>query len=860
MERPPARLPFRQPATPQAIGPRPTVPCRFFARGACRNGRTCLFLHDTGVPQDKSTTAPDRSMGALRQGPQGKVSRSLVPCRFYLMGTCREGDGCPFAHPHAEAGATSTERCKSTVEKPDDCIRGICGAAVQFGAGAAVLKTSLQSDFSAVRLSMLPPGSSPATISRLLLDTFGFPVAPECIRVPPQEDTAHCIADVLVEDPSFAKRLCTAISSVRADTAAPQMAAVQINAPMPWGLNSHRVECKKVHFSWHQPSMTVWLNFKERGVAQKVHGRFNDGKSTVLDHVVKSSGPTGSSTSYRRNQVGWTVILTDVPGPATTPDVVRTIPHSIRPFHVEPGRASYVCDPGTANALIKTKLAQVGPLEWWEDVASPRGKRAKGKARFRDEGDAVKAVALLNGSTLPFHNKGRLTVQAVFSARFKVLGRIYEAVKAEVVAQSRVWAAKHVFFTPYEPLRATRVLTLEGENSSHVAEAKQALQENMAGKVAKIGDDILWSPSFGVNGDIYRRLKAVEQMLGIVITRNKRMSRLHLYGSPERCMDAQPLLASLAKEDSSTAGVIELDEHKFAWACLGGFKELVKVLGQKVIFDIISTPKRILVAGSKRDCKLALDMVTSHKEAVGPKKTSVTTADDCAICWTEAENPVQTRCKHTYCSDCFERFCLSDASATDNFHIRCEGDSSTCKKVLALDELQEHLSSNTLDEVLEASFAFYIRRRPEAFYYCPEADPGQVYRTSSSGVIFTCPNCLTAVCTSCHASHQDISCADHKELVSGGYAALKEAKQRLGIKDCPMCSTAIEKTDGCDHITCGGCRTHICWKCLATFGTGEQCYSHLEKGPWVNWIGIQCRLLRVPVWTRKPEVRYQVAR
>jgi len=711
--------------------------------------------------------------------------------------------------------------------KTDNWTRVIYGAVVQFGDGAAVVKTSLQSDFSAVRLTGLPLGSSPTSVSALL-DRLAFSVSHTCIRLPPpRQDAVNCVADVRVEDPSFAQRLCASIVKPGPSPAESLagITAVQINAPMPGGLNAHRVECKKVHISWYHPFRTVWLNFSKRWQAQQVNDKFNAGQYTVLAQPVKSSGPSESGRNYR-NTLPFTITLTDVPGRATASDVVRTLPTFIRPGHVELGKPSYACDPGTANTIVKAKLAEIGPLEWWEEPAGVGGKRAKAKARFQDEGDAARAAAVLNASKLPFHDKGNLTVQAIFSARFKVPDRIYQAVQEQVAAQSRVWFAKHVFFTAYEPSRAYRVLKLEGEDSNAIAETKQALEEILAGTLARLGDDILWAPSFGLNGDIARQLKAIEQKLGIVIVRNKRRSRLQLYGQPEQCAKAQKLLAGLVEEDSSTTNVIELDEDKFAWACSGGFRELVKAFGRKVEFDIISTPKRILVGGSEKDARVAHDMVASQKQAAG---LAVASMGDCAICWTEAENPIQTRCGHAYCSDCFERFCFSDNSATDSFKIRCEGNSGNCKTILSLDELQEHLPSSTFDEMLETSFKFHISRHPEAFHYCPKAGCGQIYRVSSSGVVFRCPGCLTALCTTCHVSHEGKSCAEHKYLNSEQYAAWEKTKQKLGIKECPKCKTAIEKLYGCDHMTCGGCGTHICWNCLAIFDTDRECYSHMSK-------------------------------
>lgn len=322
----------------------------------------------------------------------------------------------------------------------------------------------------------------------------------------------------------------------------------------------------------------------------------------------------------------------------------------------------------------------------------------------------------------------------------------------------------------------------------------------------------------------------MEQKLGVVIVRDKRQSRLHLYGPPEKCGEAWKLLADLAKEDSSNRHAIQLDEQEFVWACHGGFKAVSAALGEGVVaFDIISSPKRILVTGSDEQYKLALRMVADQKEVEELSRREVTTESDCAICWTEAENPVRTRCKHTYCADCFERFCFSGATGNREFCIRCEGDSGNCMAVLALDELQEHLSSSTFEDLLEASLTSHIRHHPQNLRYCPTPDCGQVYRATSIASVFTCSRCFTPVCTTCHVSHQGMTCAEHKDLASGGYEALERTKRELGIKDCPKCKTAIEKTEGCNHMTCGGCGTHICWNCMQTFKVSRSCYEHMNR-------------------------------
>ena len=73
--------------------------------------------------------------------------------------------------------------------------------------------------------------------------------------------------------------------------------------------------------------------------------------------------------------------------------------------------------------------------------------------------------------------------------------------------------------------------------------------------------------------------------------------------------------------------------------------------------------------------------------------------------------------------------------------------------------------------------------------------------------------------------------------MSGGYAAFEKLKKEAGIKDCPECKTPLEKISGCNHITCVGCKAHMCWVCMMTFASGALVYDHMDKmhGGHVEW-------------------------
>jgi len=52
--------------------------------------------------------------------------------------------------------------------------------------------------------------------------------------------------------------------------------------------------------------------------------------------------------------------------------------------------------------------------------------------------------------------------------------------------------------------------------------------------------------------------------------------------------------------------------------------------------------------------------------------------------------------------------------------------------------------------------------------------------------------------------------------------------QASGAKRCPSCRVWIQKTTGCNHISCR-CGAHVCWTCLASFSTSDGTYAHLRE-------------------------------
>lgn len=683
------------------------------------------------------------------------------------------------------------------------------------------MDVSLHSDFSAIQLVMRPPNNDPSSFVAFLAQ-LGFTVPAKSVRVLTQGDPKLSKADIRVEDPSFAKRLCQKLRSRNSsESGTPQATAQPIPTVMPRASNSCRMDRKKVYVSWDNPMRSVHLVFDESRTKQRVQRGFQTGEYKILDQLVQAR-ETSTPSKYR-------LILDNVLAAATKRDICESLPDGTPLKDITLREATYD-DVDLVIALVKSSFMEFGELQHWDDpVPSDTSARAKAKAYFLDEEDARRAALALDESPLSICENVRLRAHIEYSVKWKVSNRIYDAVYHQTKAERKHWGSQSLTFIPYPASNGHRVLELHGGDSERVINARDRLKQILAGEIAKHNGKDIWTPSFGVSGKSSRKIQDLEQRLKIAIDRNVRLSHLRVYGEPEKLQEAISLLLELIEEDSLNLQMIPLNEGQVKWARQGGFQALSRRLGKSVVaFDIRTSPKRILAFGSEKDFNVARDMVAESKRETGKTRRSALRDQDCVVCLDDLEDPVYTQCSHAYCRECFKGLCSSLAGGNGEFRICCEGDGGKCKRVLELEVLQENLSSTNLEEVLEASVDSYIRRHPGTFHWCPTPDCRQVYRTSRKEAVFNCPACLKSVCTACHAiSHEGMTCDELEDHKTGGYKALEEAKAEHDIRPCLKCGSLIQKSDGCNHMTCGGCGTHICWVCMKTFMTSGACYDHM---------------------------------
>jgi hypothetical protein len=382
------------------------------------------------------------------------------------------------------------------------------------------------------------------------------------------------------------------------------------------------------------------------------------------------------------------------------------------------------------------------------------------------------------------------------------------------------------------------VLKIEAEASDKVVAARGELDTILDGVVPKDKNgEALWDASLRGNGKLFRDIMTIAKENSVIILRNKVRSELRILGTVEQCALAVVELRSLFKKNrKSTARSVVLEGEQLRWAYFGGVKAIMEALGpDKVVFDVVSRPIRVVVSGSLEDFDLAQRMVATQSTTLPNGRaaaTNATTTDDCSVCWCPPDSPVRTPCGHIYCGECFETSCLSAPATEAGLQVACHGEASTCNTIIPLSFIQENLPSAVFEDILDKSFNNYVQRHMDTLRFCPTPRCGHIYRLTQNTqepIARTCSGCFARSCSGCGSAemHPGYSCGEWRAAKAGTDEGTKRLRQKLGIKDCPKCGVGIEKTDGCNHMTCQACKCHMCWVCMKTFRVGNDVYVHM---------------------------------
>jgi len=168
-------------------------------------------------------------------------------------------------------------------------------------------------------------------------------------------------------------------------------------------------------------------------------------------------------------------------------------------------------------------------------------------------------------------------------------------------------------------------------------------------------------------------------------------------------------------------------------------------------------------------------------------------------------------CGHNYCKSCLETHYKIKTKDGDVLKVSCID--PKCDRMIEEDEILSFL----VDEELRAKFKRFRENKlamlnPNVRFCCKPNCDGTMVGSQLKRKL-TCPLCGTAVCFNCNQPWHGlfVGCNQNVDI---GYAKWALNKD---VNKCPKCRMAIEKIDGCNHMTCSSCSYEFCWICKGPY-------------------------------------------
>lgn len=190
---------------------------------------------------------------------------------------------------------------------------------------------------------------------------------------------------------------------------------------------------------------------------------------------------------------------------------------------------------------------------------------------------------------------------------------------------------------------------------------------------------------------------------------------------------------------------------------------------------------------------------------------------ECKICFDDVDidqSYALLGCSHRYCQTCFIghfQTKINDAEV-DSVSLQCPfpGCPATPETYVLEAVLPPAVYAKYLDFLVLKNV-----REDQAAVWCPNEECREaIIIANLREDRVDCPACKRSFCKQCQLIpwHEGETC-DQAKLRSSPDAGLTEWMQSLGakVKPCPNCKDAIEKNNGCNHMTCTRCKFQWCW-------------------------------------------------
>jgi hypothetical protein len=202
---------------------------------------------------------------------------------------------------------------------------------------------------------------------------------------------------------------------------------------------------------------------------------------------------------------------------------------------------------------------------------------------------------------------------------------------------------------------------------------------------------------------------------------------------------------------------------------------------------------------------------------------------DCVVCG-DSKSPLDfpinaptLYCEHPpqTCAECLQTWITSELGTKGCQGLTC----SQCPQILQYPDVQRSASEDAFTAYENILTRDALSQLPE-FVWCLAAGCGagqlHVQPEGTLDAMMECHSCKYVQCLKHKCAwHHGETCRQYDYRSSGQQARDEERATEAMLNDiskkCPgeNCGWRIQKSDGCDHMTCRRCKHQFCWQCMA---------------------------------------------
>ena len=190
----------------------------------------------------------------------------------------------------------------------------------------------------------------------------------------------------------------------------------------------------------------------------------------------------------------------------------------------------------------------------------------------------------------------------------------------------------------------------------------------------------------------------------------------------------------------------------------------------------------------------------------------------CLICEEKLTNKEKEKnyleCSHYFCNECYYSYFKVKINNNEVERIKCP--EKDCKNIIHNNFIEEHL----INDISLLEKYKKLRQRKQLMLdpniqLCPFPDC-ESYAKKENNKYVSCIHNGHKFCFNCLKDwHNNEECKIDTDK------SFEKWKDSYKVKRCPNCKYFIEKSEGCNHMTCSNCKYEFCWFCMQKYEIGH---------------------------------------